>query len=153
MKLAEWARGFVEKYRTYVDDLADVGVKTAQEAFDNVNPEYGNGGVHVYAAVSIEDETSMEIIASGEDAAFIEFGTGVGVTYNPTFAIQSEFPIEDGSWSRATGGMYAQKGYWFYKTPDGEKLMLRGTPAMGGMQEACIHMQQQAPDIARRVFG
>lgn len=151
MKFGEWATQFATKYNEYFERLTSLGEETAQEMFDAVDPAYGNGGVSV--SWEPTGSGSCVIRASGEDAAFIEFGTGVGVTYNPTFSIQSDFPIEDGSWSRERNGMYAQRGYWFYTTPDGEKLMLKGTPAMGGMQEACIKMQNQSPDIARRTFG
>ena len=150
MKFSEWRAGFSAKYTQYMSDLTRLGEETAQELFGAVDPSYGNGGVAVSREVT--GNGSCTIRASGEDAAFIEFGTGVGVSYNPAFNIRSDFPIEDGSWSREHNGPYAKRGYWFYKTADGEKLMLKGTPAMGGMQEACIRMQNESPEIARRVF-
>ena len=151
MKLSEWRRQFANRYQEYLDELARLGVETAQQMFDMSDPELGNDGVAVTS--EMENDTGFRIVASGDDAAFIEFGTGVGVTVNPTFNVQSDYPIEDGSWSRENDGPYSKNGYWFFKSPSGNKLMLYGTPAMGGMQEACIQMQNQSSDIARRVFG
>ncbi len=146
MKLSEWRRQFGEKYRRYIDELSQLAVDTAQSIFDSAPAEYGNGGVAV--GREFDGGVDFTIRASGADAAFIEFGTGVGVAVNPAFNVQASFPIEDGSWSRENDGPYSKNGYWYHNG-----MRLDGTPALGGMQEACIQMQNQSPDIARRVFG
>lgn len=56
------------------------------------------------------------VVASGEDVAFVEFGTGEGVAY-PSGYPKDEFAskVYAGSWSQEFNGMFAQKGYWYYK--------------------------------------
>lgn len=145
MKFGEWVSGFSDKYKQYIEELSQTGVDTAQQAFNMATPQYGNGGVVV--SREFDGTTDFTIRASGEDAAFIEFGTGVGtVVTRPT--VSAEFPIEPGSWSEEHKGPFSQNGYWMYNG-----IRLEGTPAIGGMQDACNVMQQESPNIARRVFG
>lgn len=146
MKLGEWRAQFSAKYKEYIESLSELGVETAQSIFDTAPAEYGNGGVSV--GREFDGTVNFTIVASGEDAAFIEFGTGVGVSVNPTFAIQAAFPIEPGSWSREHDGQFMKNGHWKYNG-----ITMSGTPALGAMQEACIEMQNRSPEIARRVFG
>lgn len=145
MKLSEWRSQFVGKYNQYINRLSQVGVDAAQGTFDLAPPEFGNGGVTVDREI---DGVDFRIIASGHDAAFLEFGTGVGVLSYPVSEVSGpEFPIEDGSWSREVNGPYSKNGYWYY---NGQRL--QGTPALGGMQEAKTRMQQESPTIAGSVF-
>ncbi len=103
---------------------------------------------------SMDDARGFRIVASGHDAAFLEFGTGVMTTVTrPT--VQADFDISDGSWSREVlasnepGGEYARFGdYWHW---NGQHWT--GTPPIGAMQEACNAMEQWSPTIAGRVFG
>lgn len=145
MKLSEWRRQFVDKYFEYIDQLSQLGVDTAQSVFGSATGSPGNEGVTVTR--EFDGDMGFRITASGHDAAFLEFGTGVATSVSPQFNVQAEFPIEPWSWSDAEGHNARQNGGWYY---GGE--WFEGTPPYPGMQEACITMQLQSPDIARRVF-
>lgn len=145
MKFSEWRRGFAEKYRQYIDELSTLGVETAQSVYSSATGSPGNSDVTVDR--EFDGGVNFKIIASGHDAAFLEFGTGVATSVSPNFNVQAAFPIEAWSWSDAAGHHARDNGGWYY---NGE--FLEGTPPYPGMQEACITMQFQSPDIARRVF-
>jgi len=149
VKLGEWIVQFGHKYNQYLDELGEMGESTASMLFAEAPPEYGNTDVTVRREYDGTDNASgFRIVASGHDAAFMEFGTGVMTTVTrPT--VQAEFDISDGSWSREVNGEYARFGdYWHW---NGERWT--GTPPVGAMQEACNAMEQWSSTIARRVFG
>lgn len=144
MKFSEWHSQFSQKYKRYIDELAEMGRDTAQTGFDAYPPEYGNGGVTV--SVEYDGETDFVLRASGEDAAFIEFGTGVEtVVTRPT--VRADFSISPGSWSSEHDGPFSKTGFWRYR---GKKIA--GTPPAGAMQDACSEMQNWSPTIAGRIF-
>lgn len=144
MKLSEWRARFSGRYTQYINDLTQIGLDTAQTLFNSAPAEYGNGEVDV--SREFDGEVNCIIRASGEDAAFIEFGTGVETAVSrPTVA--AAFEIAPGSWSAERDGPFSRDGYWYYS---GQKLS--GTPPVGAMQEACIRMEREAPRLARRIF-
>jgi hypothetical protein len=147
VKLGEWRELFSHRYKQYIDELTELGMETAQDAFDSAPAEYGNGEVNVTR--EFDGTTNCTIRAVGEDAMFIEFGTGVE-TIATRQTVQSEVPIEVGSWSDENHGEFARTGYkyWHYGG-----TAIAGTPPMGGMQEACAQMQNWSSTIARRAFG
>ena len=147
MTFGDYRKQLASKWLFYLRALGDLGTETAQRQFDAIPPEYDNSDVSV--EYEMDDWRGFTITASGEDAAFIEFGAGVnaGVRRN---TVQADFPIYPGSWSESEQGTgeFAKYGSWHH---NGEKFY--GSPAMGGMQEACNAMQQQSPAIVRRIFG
>jgi len=145
MRFGEWAFKFAEKYLEYIDQLADLGESIAQQTFNLVDPSTGNGGVEV-TTEQTDNGQGFRIIATGDDAPFIEFGTGVEtMTIRPT--VQADYPIEQGSWSQEHDGMFAEKGYWYYRG-----TRYTGTAALAPMQYACNEMEHMSTEIARRVF-
>ena len=145
MKLGEWRNQFSDRYKAYIDELSQFGVETAQGIFDTAPPEYGNGGVSVNR--EFDGTVNFVIRASGHDASFLEFGTGVStVVTRPT--VQASFDISDGSWSREVNGEYARFGnYWHWNNQ-----RFSGTPPLGAMQETCNTLEQWSSTIAGRVF-
>ena len=144
MKLSEWRSQFSQKFKQYIDELAEMGRDTAQTGFDAYPSEYGNGGVAV--SVEYNGTTDFVVRASGEDASFIEFGTGVEtVVTRPT--VQADFDISPGSWSRENDGSFSKTGFWRYRG-----VKIAGTPPAGAMQDACSEMQNWSPTIAGRIF-
>jgi len=65
----------IQNIDTYIQQLADIGVAVAEEAFTGAltNPDFTEG-VEVEA---IPTDNGYTITASGSEVAFIEFGTGV----------------------------------------------------------------------------
>jgi len=140
----EWIVKFGNQYNQYIDELGEMGEDTAQMLFAEAPPEYGNTDVTVERE---QNGTGNFIIrATGHDALFLEFGTGVETVVTRQ-TVQSDVPIEPGSWSKENDGMFAKRGYWYYN-----KLRYAGTPPLGAMQEACSAMEQWSTTIAGRVF-
>lgn len=147
MRFGDWVAQFGAKYQQYLDELGETGETTARDMFSTAPGDDGNTDVTV-SRMPAEDG-SFRIVASGEDATFLEFGTGVDtIVTRPT--VQSDFPIEVGSWSDANEGQFSKTGYeyWYYN-----KVKYAGTPPTGAMQEACNAMEMWSNTIARRVFG
>lgn len=155
MKLGTWLVLFQHKFQQYLDELGEMGESTASTMFASAPGDDGNTDVTVTREYdSMDNARGFRIVASGHDAAFLEFGTGVMTTVTrPT--VQADFDISDGSWSREVlasnepGGEYARFGdYWHW---NGQHWT--GTPPIGAMQEACNAMEQWSSTIAGRIFG
>lgn len=147
MRFGNWVAQFGTKYQQYLDELGEMGENTAREMFATAPGDDGNTDVTVTRESA--ENGAFNIVASGSDAAFLEFGTGVDtMTMRPT--VQAEFPIEMGSWSSEHEGPFFKSGfeYWYYN-----KVKYAGTPPTGAMQEACNTMEMWSNTIARRVFG
>ena len=144
MKFSTWLSMFEGKYNQYLDELGEMGQSTAQMIFGTAPAEDGNTDVTVTR--EYDGAGDFRIVASGHDAAFLEFGSGVEtLVTRPT--VQADFEIAPGSWSEANDGPFYKNGYWFY---NGYKYL--GTTPLGAMQEACTAMEQWSETIARRVF-
>ena len=146
MTLAAWAAMFEAKFAQYLDELGDMGEQTASSIFAMAPAEYGNSDVAVSRS---QDGCGFQITASGHDAVFLEFGTGVDVAITrPT--VQPGVPIGTGTWSREVEGEFYKTGYRFWHYGG---VKMSGTPPLGAMQEACSAIEQWSSTIARRVFG
>ena len=147
MRFGDWVAQFGTKYNQYLDRLGEAGEETARDMFATAPGDDGNTDVTVTREPT--EDGAFRIVASGADAAFLEFGTGVDTTVmRPT--VQSDFPIEVGSWSADHEGPFYKSGYeyWYYN-----RVKYAGTPPTGAMQEACNAMEMQSTSIAQEVFG
>lgn len=145
MKLIEWGAQFGRKFQEYLNELGELGETTASSIFGQATGMDGNSDV----TVSREpiDNTGFRIVADGEDAAFMEFGTGVYTSVTrPT--VQADYDISGGSWSAEHNGPFSMTGHWYYNRQE-----YIGTTPYGAMQEACAQMEIEAPSIAGRVFN
>ena len=146
MTLGEWRRQFSAKYITYINELSQLGVDTAQSIFSTVDPQEGNTDITVER--EFDGSVDFVIRASGENVSFAEFGTGVLATTWGTSNVQADYEIAPGSWSSRHARQFSRDGYWYY---NGKRFY--ATPPYAGMQEASIQMRQQSPAIVKRVFG
>ena len=143
MTLGEYRVRFANSYRTYLERLCQIGVETAEAGFAS-NGYVSDNDAEVTSEMQ---EQGFRIIATGESAPFIEFGTGVAASPSFTVPVQADYEIRPGSWSEEHAQQFSTKGFWVYR---GEKL--EGTPPAAGMQNACITMQMRSSEIARRAF-
>lgn len=148
MKLGTWLVLFQHKFQQYLDELGEMGESTASTMFASAPGDDGNTDVTVTREYdSVDDARGFRIVASGHDAAFMEFGTGVEtMVTRPT--VQADFDISPGSWSTENDGPFSKQGYWIYNG-----VRMAGTPPIGAMQEACNAMEQWSSTIAGRIFG
>lgn len=145
MKFSTWLSMFQGQYNQYLDELGEMGETTASTIFGTAPGDDGNTDVTVVR--EYDGAGNFRIVASGHDAAFMEFGTGVETTVTRG-TVQSDFSIAPGSWSEENDGPFFKNGYWYYN-----KTLFAGTPPLGAMQEACNAMEQWSATIAGRVFN
>jgi hypothetical protein len=143
MRFRDWQSKFAGKYRSYLEQLSQIGESVAQYTFNLADRNEQSGEVTV--STEMED-AGFRIIASGPSAPFIEFGAGVETAViRPT--VQAEYDISPGSWSREHEGMFSKKNYWYYRG-----VRYTGLTPLMPMQYACQEMEHMSNDIARRVF-
>lgn len=125
----------------------------AEEAKAVAEEEYAGCGIKVTIE---EGETKDELVikAAGEHIAFIEFGAGMTTDPlgSPVFAGEAErqegIEVEEGTYSRANSGMYANLGYWEF----GGKIYRYVIPHPG-MEFARVYLSDSAGKRLREVFG
>ena len=92
------------------------------------------------------------VIADGEEAVFVEFGSGVyhnGGAGSSPHPNGSEHGFVIGSYGKGNGARNA----WGYIGDDGEIHITRGTKAQMPLYNATKSVIQKIPQIAREVFG
>lgn len=111
-----------------------------------------SGGVrYAQVATSIDERGNvLVVVAQGEDAIWVEFGTGVyynGSAGNSPHPKGSELGFTIGDYGKGMG----KKNTWgFYE--DGELRLTHGTPAVMPMYNAAKIVCDEIADIAREVF-
>lgn len=117
-----------------VDDLLKGGQRTAE----------------VNVSVEVRDNVSV-VIASGEDAIWVEFGAGVyhnGSAGSSPHPKGSELGFTIGGYGK---GMGKKNAWGFYE--DGELHLTHGTPAVMPMYNSVKIVCDEIADIAKEVFG
>ena len=101
-------------------------------------------------SVTVKNEGDITlVIASGEEAVFIEFGAGV--YYNPGGG-RPDRPagiVAIGEYGKG----YGKRKVWGYYDKSGELKLTHGTPASMPMYYAVQRIAPRIPQIAREVFG
>ena len=147
-----------EKSGEFIDELLSLGIDTAERYMTTMSetiykkskdgklePKYSKPLDMSIDAVT-EDNHTGYLIASGEEAAFAEFGTGI--TYNPkglltTFAEQAGMDAI-GEYGSGKGS----KPFWGI----GHKEYSRGHKANYALTNAILAMKSNARKIAKEVF-
>lgn len=136
--------------------IFDIATNLYSEGYAALNPEQGREMATFYLAnndvrVEIPKKTvdGYVVTATGKDAVFLEFGTGVGtVTTADDMVMSSDVPISPGSYSATAGsGEFAEKGYWHY---GGVKLT--GSKPLLAMYSASSYARQYVPSWAKEIF-
>lgn len=144
-QIKEYKKTFEEKKKDFMQRLAEYGAKNAGLLYPK----------DITVDVYWKDENTIVVRASGEEIAFIEFGTGITyggghpnpVVYDNGTAIQmgkGTYPSEKGHWDNPNG--------WWYPIGDGNYVHTYGNPPSASMYNTARAMEQQAEAIAREVF-
>ena len=155
-ELAEYKRDFLRKVDILRERIAERIASEAQTGFNGaVVDDLVNGGeklanVNVSIGSSVGGSITV-VIANGEDAMWVEFGTGV---YHNSTAGSSPHPrgAELGFTIGGYGKGLGKRQTWGYYE-DGELKLTRGTPARMPMERAFLSVCNEIPGIAREVFG
>ncbi len=149
-KTDEVAKRFSERIKVYADNayasaIADI------TSFDKGAFEIRNADVTV--TVQKEGDKTYLVVASGEDAIFVEFGSGV-MTNGPVGSSSNPWGAENGY----TIGSFSKpqnvgKKAWVIDSNKYSTLWGHGTPTQRVLYEATQNAINDLPDIVQEVFA
>lgn len=157
----------LEQYKTWINTkleefvraLADEGIKVIDENMAKAHYTYDAKGYRDGADTThdaavklstIGNTVHADMVVSGRDLLFIEFGAGVhynGAAGSSPHPKGGEFGFTIGSYGKGLG----KKDYWFY-TDNGEKIITHGTLATMPVLKAQQTMIAKYARVARKVF-
>lgn len=150
-----YKKSFLERVDLFKSKVAQRIGELAQSGFtgavvDDLTDDSG-GKRLADVSVSVDNRDNISVvIASGEDAIWVEFGAGVhhngsaGTSPHPS---GSELGLTIGGYGK---GMGKRKVWGFYE--DGVLRLTRGTPAIMPMYNAMKMTCEEISDIAKEVF-
>ncbi len=154
-EVEEYKREFVRKLDLLRQRVAEELAKEAGSGFSGaIVDDIFKGGSKRTAQVEVScdhGDTISVVIASGEDAIWVEFGAGV---YHNGSAGSSPHPKgpEFGFTIGGYGKGYGRNRAWGYYN-EGELVLTRGTPAVMPMYNAVKVVCATMNSIVREVFG
>ena len=156
-ELDKYKQDFQKKVNLFREKVAEKIADLSQSGFNSsrVDDWLLGGTRQANVSVSVSDNGNMTlVIASGEDAVWVEFGAGI---YHNTAVGDSPNPYgKDTGLTIGSYGVHGGQNVWgFYETPgDPTTLQLtHGTEATMPMYNAVQTVVPQIVTIAREVFG
>lgn len=153
-ELADYKQEILKKTELLREKVAERLAEEAQKGFNGaVVDDLVKGGQRLATVdVSVDNRGSVTVVvASGEDAVWVEFGAGVyhngspGSSPHPNGA---ELGMTIGGFGKGNG----KKETWgFYE--EGELKLTHGTPARMPMALSVTTVCNEIKEIAREVFG
>jgi len=141
--------------------LADIGVSSAQAIYntspreiyvaDPEDPDSVNSTAYKMANIDVtveKNEEGYDIVARGEDVAFVEFGAGV--FYNGEESYLGQRPSDIVGIGEYGKG-YGKRKVWGFND-GGEKKLTYGTPASNALYFASQDILESAEKEARRIW-
>lgn len=153
-ELADYKQEIIQKAELLRDKVAERLAEEAKTGFSGavVDDLVKGGQKFAQVDVSVDSRGSVTVVvASGEDAVWVEFGAGVyhngspGSSPHPNGA---ELGMTIGGFGKGNG----KKKVWGYYE-DGELKLTRGTPACMPMARAVTTVCNDIKEIAKEVFG
>lgn len=153
-ELADYKQEIIQKTELLRDKVAERLAEEAKTGFSGavVDDLVKGGQKFAQVDVSVNNRGSVTVVvASGEDAVWVEFGAGVyhngspGSSPHPNGA---ELGMTIGGFGKGNG----KKEVWGYYE-DGELKLTRGTPARMPMARAVTTVCNDIKEIAKEVFG
>ena len=154
-ELEQYKKDFIRKVELLRERVAERLAQKAESGFTGAivdDLRHGESARLADVKVSVENQGNVTlVIASGEDAIWVEFGAGV---YHNGSAGSSPHPkgAELGLTIGDYGKGYGKKAAWGYYE-DGELHITHGTPAKMPMYRAMESVCNEIAQIAREVFG
>lgn len=145
----------IDQINEFPKVLADIGAEQAQTGFDNYQAitEYGDADGYDRSPVNVsatKTKEGAEIVASGEEVVFAEYGTGVATDdQGRAYSNITNPPVDvsEGSYSRENAEVYEKHGYWHY----GGTLYYGSYPTYA-MTNTIEELRNGTEDIARTHF-
>ena len=153
-ELAQYKADFTQKVELLREKVAERLADEARSGFAGaIADDLVKGGQRLAdVKVSVDNRGSLTVVvASGEDAVWVEFGAGVYHNRSPGSSPHpngAELGFTIGSFGKG----YGKKETWGYYE-NGELKLSRGTPATMPMYKAVQTVCNDIQSIAREVFG
>lgn len=159
-ELQSYSNSLTAKCEEVVRRLAQVGLDEAEKHISEAGFTYDEKGIESGSDVEHHSEIKVktlngyshaDLIVSGKEIAFIEFGAGVyyngavGQSPNPK---GNDLGMVIGSYEEGHG----KQNVWGYYSDGGELVLTHGTKATMPMYNASMRMYQEAPKIVKEVF-
>ena len=156
-ELKDYKRDIQRKMNLLRERVAERIKAEAQSGFDgaivdDLTPRSGGVKMAQVSVTTSEKENVMIVLASGEDAIWVEFGAGV---FHNAPAGASPHP-KSGEFGFTIGGFgkgYGNRELWGYYDEDGSLRLTHGTPAAMPMYKALQSVIRDIPKIAIEVFA
>lgn len=160
-KLKQYQNYLQKKTKELVQELANVGIPVIDTNMANASFTYDSNGIESGSdtshttRVEISSDgviTTANLIVSGKELMFIEFGAGV--YYNDSAGSSKhpkgeEFGMVIGSYGLGNG----QKNVWGYIDDSGKLVLTHGTKATMPVYKAELEMEKKYKEVAKKVFG
>lgn len=153
-ELADYKQEILQKTELLREKVAERLADEAKNGFSGaVVDDLTRGGQRfAQVDVSVDNRGSVTVVvASGEDAVWVEFGAGVYHNGSPGSSPHphgAELGMTIGGFGKGNG----KKEVWGYYE-DGELKLTRGTPARMPMARAVTTVCNDIKEIAKEVFG
>ena len=157
-KLEAYKKSIEDKQHELLDELAKIGINTADAEFKTAQYD-GDNDVVVNNVPAWISDNQLAITATGQSITFIEFGSGV--YYSEQHPKASEFGYERGAYGQGKG---SQNTWGYYGVPGtngeiirsnekGDLVITHGNPPARVMYDAGKEMRSVMVDIARKVWA
>ena len=153
-ELADYKQEFLKKVDLFREKVAERLADEAKKDFTGavVDDLVRGGQRYAQVDVSVDNWGNITVVvASGEDAVWVEFGAGVYHNGSPGSSPHphgAELGMTIGSFGKGNG---RRETWGFYE--DGELKLTRGTPARMPMARAVTTVCNEISQIAKEVFG
>lgn len=137
LRIAELIRNYAQE--GFSSAVADTAINRASKS------------ANVEVTVEKRGDSAYAVVASGEDAVWVEFGAGVyynGAAGSSPHPKGSELGFMIGGYGKGHG----RRQVWGYMDSEG-LVLTRGTPAAMPMYNAFVRAKGEIESIAREVFG
>ena len=148
-KLNDYANSINGKVKIFLWRLADVGIKVVDSKYGG----WGDSSPEHKCMFQLDDEGNVvkgQLIVSGEDILFVEFGAGVRLNMGAEHPKAKELGYGVGTYP---GQTHAKDINGWYYRENGILYHSYGTQASMPVYQASIEMISRIEDIAREVFG
>lgn len=153
-ELADYKQEFLKKVDLLREKVAERLADEAKRDFIGavVDDLVRGGQRYAHVDVSVDNRGNVTVVvASGEDAVWVEFGAGVYHNGSPGSSPHphgAELGMTIGGFGKGNG---KRETWGFYE--DGELKLTRGTPARMPMARAVTTVCNEISQIAKEVFG
>ena len=154
--LEDYEKDITERLSVFLEELTKIGVNAVNAQLQTISPFYKGEDIEVTDSIQQTDNGwQATITMSGQQAIFIEFGSGVllntsvGNSLHP-WGSENGFTI--GSYNSDQTNAKSPDGWWYYDKW-GQSQHTLGTPTFAPLYNSSLEMLAAIREAAERVFN